>query len=330
MVPIARFGTSFVLFGYLMTLANVGAAETISMTGVFPASSTETAKLSRLAVRPFGGTAGFLFSRSIQSALNTPDIGRMPYFILVVAGDRTVRADAVIDGSGSASSTDQRFTQTVSDCTQYSGIKCVAANTRNVQCVNRIIDASFDLRIVRTGSGEILYSAHKPLQDQSIWCEGQVAAATVNQIVSTLAAQAAEQIRLEITPHSQAYSVRVMETTKGISKPHIRAFKDLIRLSTNDIADSCQGWKTLATQEPDSASIAYDMGICQENEQAYADAENSYRKAQIMFGDGKKEVAASITRANQLAQVHAQVMQQLASRKPANSMTLLKRARRKR
>ena len=101
-----------------------------------------------------------------------------------------------------------------------------------------------------------------------------------------------------------------------VSKPAKQAFRDLIRLSQNNIGDSCSAWAKMAQEEVKSPALAYDIGICQERAQDYAAAAASYRNAQVLFGNGKREVAASITRVGLLKQAHDQVEQQLAARRP--------------
>ena len=194
------------------------AGETVNIVGIMPSASAEMAKQVRLLVRPFSGSAGFIFSRAVQTALNKPDVQNVPYFTVLVGGlNRASRIDAIADGLATASSTDQAVDQVQTQCTQYRGLKCVASVNQTIHCTLRTVSASFDLRIARPGSNEILYSTTKPLQDQGSWCSGQGLTKTVDQTIGELASQAAEQIRLEISPHSESYAVRVMETTDGLS-----------------------------------------------------------------------------------------------------------------
>lgn len=306
---------SIFLAMFIALSSQTARAEQIALIALLPANATATSELSRLTVRPFGGPAGGVFSRAVVAALSVPDVNNAPYFVLSgTNADRSFRPEAVILGGGTVNISDQRYTQQVTDCASYKGFKCQNAVTRNVACTMRLISATFDLRIERVPTGEIIYSTTKPETNQVSWCEGQANTTSPDETLISLAQDAAERIHREIAPHAERYVVRVLETTQGISHSNVRIFKDLVRLSPNDITDSCVGWRKLAEEEPKSGALAYNVEICDELVRDYVASESDYRRSQGLFSDGKKEVAASISRSIQLASAKLQFMQQIEAK----------------
>lgn len=295
-------------------LSNAASAEQISMKAVLPATQ-ELRGIGRLAIRPFGGNAGFAFSRALQTTLTVPDSHGRPYFGLIVVGrGKPTGAEALIDGAASADTVDQAYQQQTSGCVAHRGLKCTQWSNETINCTSRTISVIFDVRIAEVSTHQIIYTAHKPARDQITWCEGQANSRTQQETIEALAAQAASEIQSEVMPHALPYPVRVMESTEGLSRDAIHIFKDLVRLSQNDPQDSCAGWQKLLIEEQKSGALAYDVGICSELEENYKDAENFYRVAQGLFRDGKKEIAASIERTGRLVVAKQQVEIQLMNR----------------
>src|SRR5690606_23672279 len=118
----------------------------------------------------------------------------------------------------------------------------------DVNCTRRVINLTADLRLVRRADGRVGYATAKPRRDESSWCRGQNPPRTVEEAVRGMILDIAGEVRHDIAPRVENYSVRFRESTKDLPKNLNRPFKDIVRQTQRDLHGACAAWAVMDTQ----------------------------------------------------------------------------------
>lgn len=259
-------------------LAAVGSsgarAETLQITGEFPAANREASFLRSISVDRFGGTDGPALAIAIERALTNSQFE--------VLGGRAGRdsAEGSVSGAVSTGVDMQPFTRKEKRCTEKAADgKCTKEEDVSISCVRRIVDMNADVRVVRNTDGRILYSEAQPIHDETSWCEGQSPDRTVETVVASGIRSIAEGMRLALVPHVDTYQVRVRESVKGMTKEAAQRFKQLVKLTKQDAAGACAGWDAMQAEAAGHPSLLFNLGVCAEQRGDYAIAVQRYGDA---------------------------------------------------
>jgi len=284
-------------------------AEAVQMTGKFAAPYREAALLDSLGIDRFSGRDGRQLEMAIERVLSQPDIDGRPHFDLIAAFGGGQGPEGVLSGAVTSGVQDSRYKQKQKRCVEREGGrengKCLREAEVEVDCTRRVVNVSADLRLVRTGDGRVIYTADKPKRDEISWCRGEEPPRTVEESVRGMIQSIAGDVRRDIAPVVETYSIRFRESTKGLAKELNRPFKDIVRQTQRDLRGACSAWEAMDGQAPNHPSITFDLGLCAEAAGDYREALELYRRAAPLIGTGGNEAVAGAERVGRLIAAQA-------------------------
>lgn len=257
-----------------IAIAAAARAEVLEVTGEFPAPAREASMVRSVTVERFGGEDGAALSIAIERALTGA-----PFELL---GGRTGRAnaEASIGGTVATGIEESAVRRTETRCTQKDDKgKCVKEEQVPIACRRRIIDVNAEIRMVRETDGRIVYSASKPVREETEWCERARPDRTAEDVVASALANIAQSVRADITPRIDTYRIRVRESTKGMPKELAARFRALVQQTKRDPEGACRGWQAFDTALPGHPSTLFNLGLCAERGGDYPQAVTLYRAA---------------------------------------------------
>lgn len=267
----------------LWRLATLGAvvvggaalAETVKMTGRFPADFREPSFLKRMGVDRIDGPDGRALGYALERA-----IGNRGHYTVMAGGGGV---DGILSGAVSTEINEARVTQERENCVektkdQSNNEKCVRKEKVTIYCRQRTIDVTADLRIARASDGRVVYSTRKPRQNAVTWCPNESAPGAVDGVVRGMTDSIADEVAREISPRTETYAPRFYESRDGMPKEYHDRFKTAIRATQRDLSGACGELAALDQATPHFA-IAYDVGLCAEARGDYEAAIQAYRRA---------------------------------------------------
>lgn len=285
-------GSSFLgALALVFVAGGVAHAETLQVTGEFPAANREASFLRSISVDRFGGADGPALGIAIERALTNSQFQ--------VVGGRVGRdtAEGSVSGAVSTGVAMQPFTRKEKKCVEKADDgKCVKEQEVEISCVRRIIDMNADVRIVRNTDGKILYSEAQPFRDETTWCARESPDRTVETVVAGAIRNIAESMRGALVPHVDTYQVRVRESTKGLTKETAQRFKELVKLTKRDARGACAGWEAMQAEAAGYPSLLFNLGVCAEQRGEYEAAVRFYTDAVRAGASEGNEAANRATR----------------------------------
>lgn len=289
----ARIGTWLALG---VAAAGIAQAESVKLTGRFPAEYREPSFLKRMGVDRIDGPDGRMLGYALERAIRN----RGHYS--VVAGGPDV--DGILSGFVSTEINESRVTQERENCVEktkdnFGREQCARKEKQTIYCRQRTIDVSADLRIARTSDGRVVYSTRKPRRNDVTWCPNQSAPGPVDAVVRNMTDSIADEVAREITPHTDSYALRFYESRDGLPKEYGDRFKAAIRATQADLPGACAELAAIDQAAPQFA-VAYDVGICAEARGDYEATIDSYRRAATLRPRDTTDFTAAIDRVRKL------------------------------
>jgi hypothetical protein len=259
-------------------------AETLPVSGVYPARNDAAAELRTIAIEPFGGADGQTVELLVGDRLRGVQIDGRPYFTVVPGGGAT-RAEAVLQGTAAAEFARRDAEPREKEvCVERNDKdKCVRKEKRKIPCWETVARLVPTIRLIGR-SGNRLYALDEPLEQARRYCRGEERPSG-ETLVRNLAARTADRLRAEFAPVERNDEFRVMENRKGLAKGDDDAFKDAVRLTKRDRAAACSTWARLEPRNTDHASLLFNLGLCAEGEGRLEEASSYYRRAVTAGGD---------------------------------------------
>lgn len=284
-------------------LGGIASAESVTLTGNFPAAHREASFLTRMAIDGFDGGDGPALTIALERALAGDE--RAPGHFSVVSmarrsGVDPTEADGALSGLVSTEINESSDMQKTGQCVEWASNKCIKKQELEVACRKRTIDVVADLRIVRTRNGSVAYSMRKPRHNEVTWCpKGSAPGAvesTIRDMIDSIAAETAH----EITPYTERYALRFYESRSGMPKDIGAAFKAALNLTQRNLPEACQAFAAIDRSMPDQAIIVYDLGICAEARGDYAAARALYQRAAAIRPRDRADFDAGVDRTQRL------------------------------
>ncbi|MCW3836526.1 tetratricopeptide repeat protein [Sphingomonas canadensis] len=279
-------------------------AEEAFMVGRFPAAYRDAAMLLSLSIDRLHGRDGGALGFAIERALSQPDARGEVHFDLIGGSRRGPgNAEGVLSGAVSSGVEDNYWKRKDKDCAERdANKKCIKEVEKEVDCTRRVINLNADLRITRTTDGRIVYSTSKPLREEQSWCHGagERPASTVEESITRMINAIAAQVRVEIVPRWERYSIRYRETPKGLPKDLAKRFRASMKTSERNRPGACQEWAAIDAAAPGHPSILFDLGLCAEAAGEYEQALAYYRRADPLIGGRGNEASRGIDRVQRI------------------------------
>ncbi|WP_422055361.1 hypothetical protein [Sphingomonas sp.] len=309
-----RAGLAVVAASLLGTAAH---AESVRMTGRFAAPYRDAAMLDSLRVGRIAGEDGMQLGLAIERALGRPDIEGRTHFDLV--GGRGGESDGLLNGNVVTGVQETKIKRKEKDCVERAGGKrdgkCLREEEVERDCTRRIINVNADLRIA-DARARVVYSVSRPRRDETSWCRGQDPSRTTEEAIRAMIIDIAENVRADIVPSVELYSIRFRESTRGLPKPLERPFKDIVKQTQRDLPAACAAWAAMDQQAPNHPSVTFDLGLCAESAGEYDKALALYRRAAPLIGRGGNEATVGADRVARLIAGRADELARERARRP--------------
>lgn len=263
----------------LFLLSGAAHAETLPISGVYPAGSDEAAPLQSVAVENFGGTDGPTLSLRIEDLLRDVYIYRKPWFAVVPASGGA-NADAILRGTATADVRRDDIKLTRKRCMKRDeDKKCTEYKEVEAECIRRTVVLNYSIRLVRW-QGDLVWRDDGAPQQQIDYCpRDDDSVKTVETTVTELLAPVASNTRYALAPYESRRDIRVMETRKGLKGEPDKAFKAAVALTKSDIDGACANWDGIGATITDHPSVEVNRGLCAEMRDEFDAAEALYRHA---------------------------------------------------
>lgn len=284
-------------------------AETLRVSGVYPANVDLPGYVEALSVVPFGGDAGRDAELAITDLLGGVTINGERYFRLTSgAGYGSGSSDAVLRGTVYSDVYEERVQpRIVTRCIERNDKgKCIERKKRRIPC--RELTVRMDPRIVLIAAdGTQLYSRRAPVYESARYCRNDAHIPSDIDMGNRLIDRIARQVRADLAPVQFSRGYRIMEKRKGLGKADRAAFKQAIRLTKRSASEACDAFGSLYQTNPNHLSVVYNMGLCAEAfgelgvaERFYADA-RSIKARHSYHRKGTNRIAARYRANAQLA-----------------------------
>jgi hypothetical protein len=267
----------------LICAAMPAAAETLTVSGTYPAGNGQVNDLISIAVDRFEGEDGSALSQALERELTAVRFSGQPYF-RVVAPEAGVPTDALVTGNIRTGVEESGYTEKRKRCVEQDPAdknKCLKEEEYDLRCRRRVATVNTNVRLVAMGDGSIRYTRPLSARDEQTWCPDRKANRTVEAFVDqTLEAQV-RTIRHDLAPSGFSDNVRVDENRKGLTK--------------SDQAGACDSWASIARDAEPTAALAFNLGLCAEARRDFTAAIDWYGQAQRL-GSKNRDIGAGLTR----------------------------------
>lgn len=273
-------------------------AETLRVEGVFPAQAREASFLPTIAVGTFAGPDGEELADAIERRLATLGADGLPHVRLIPPG---LRPDGMLTGRTDVAVADSDYTESRERCVEKKDGKCVRKEKYRVDCVRRTIDFRADLRLLRRVGGGLPYAVSKTRDDRHDWCEDSGVASDVGSVVHGFVESVAAEVRLDLAPHAEHYTIRIQERRDGLPPAAAARFRQAVRLTKTDAAAACAAFAEIDRMVPDHGSTTFNLALCAEAAGRYAEAGDRYTRARLFAPRAAGEVSKGLGRVGALA-----------------------------
>lgn len=294
-----------------LALAAPAQAETLDLSGIYPAGNDEAAALQSITVERFGGDLGASLALRIEDELRQVNVDGRPW-LRILPARAGGEGEGYMTGTAYGEGRQTRFTREREECIKQNQFKqCEEKKKVQIQCTRRTLELAIALRLVR-GDGTLIYSTDSPERYEDSRCEGDSGEPRERSSVEReLVGRIATRVRFDIAPVLRREAVRIDENRKSLSKPDGERFKAAVRLTKSDQQGACAAFESIRLDNPGHLPTLANLALCAEREGRDSDAAALYRLVQAseprnsMARTGLARIAAKERARAQLAAHYA-------------------------
>ncbi|TIX51975.1 tetratricopeptide repeat protein [Alteraurantiacibacter aquimixticola] len=287
-------GVAFYAMASLALWATPASAETLRITGVYPADSDGAAALNAIMVDKFTGIDGPALSSTVATRLREAQIDGESYFAILVppfAED----AEAVLKGHAEPRYSETEYTSEREICwTEDDRGRCTERREVELDCLRVTIHLRPQMQLIAANGNE-LWRSDSEKQRQMSFCPEFDDAPDADPHISAMIGEFALEARHALAPVYRDDDIRIMERRRGLSGNDRNAFRDAIRLTGSNEAAACDEFARLHATNPDHPALSFNVGLCAEQRYDIDAAQAAYRHA-LQFEDSDDEAEAGLIR----------------------------------
>ena len=234
----------------------------------------------------------------------------------------SLRPDGLLTGRTDVQVADTDYSETRERCAEKKDGKCIRKEKYRVGCVRRAIALRATLRLMRRTGGGMPYDAVRSRDDRHEWCEDSGFANDVAGTVHAMVELVAAEVRLDLAPHAESYTIRVQEGRDGLPPEVAAQFKAAVRLTKRDPAAACAAFAAIDRLVPDHGSTMFNLALCAEAAGRYAEAGDRYTRARLFAPKAAGEITKGLGRVGALA-AGAQDVAAMRALPPVRERTLI-------
>ena len=270
------------LFALLAVAAMVPAtaahAETLRVSGIYPAGSDEAVLVERIAVEEFGGPEGARLSFVLEDRLRDVSIGGEPWFT-VLPPSLANEADGILQGYAEPRFSESTFRETREICTERDEDgDCIATREVEARCIQVNVSLAPEMRLVGY-QGDVIWAGAFERNTSSRYCPRFDDKPDFTGTFESWLSDIANQARHALAPRYSVQDLRIMESRNGLDRALRDDFRAAVRMTDTDEAAACDMFETLFAASPETPSLIFNTGLCAEQRGDFALAEARYSLA---------------------------------------------------
>ncbi|WP_284125066.1 tetratricopeptide repeat protein [Parerythrobacter aestuarii] len=258
-------------------------AETLMVTGIYPAGNDRAAALDSIAVEQFGGVDGGTLSIKIEDRLRGAIVDGDPWFT-IYAASLSSDAEAALRGAVTTRvDVEDSYDKTVEDCIKRDAKKkCVEKRKRKIRCHKLVVRVDPTLRLVGR-NGDLIDTDESSATREQRFCMDERRPDS-EPLVEAALDEVADRLRYALAPVQRSEGIRVLESRKGMPKAAGGEFRDAIRQTKSDELGACASFAALEPAIGEHESLLFNIGLCAEAAGDFDAAEGYYRRAIAVDG----------------------------------------------
>ena len=266
-----------------LALMGTGAnAETLRISGIYPAGDPDAAAIKSISIGRFTGNEGESLANELEAQLSGVMVNNEQYFTILGYGGG--RADATISGGITTKVETSEVYQKRKVCLdQTYDAKCYREEWRNIRCERRNVVVTISIRLVTTVGNRLVYSKSKTDTRNNIQCPDDSFSDSLDESIQQMIKTAASEARFDLAPSFREERVRLEESTDGMDKPTAKAFKEAVRATKRNEDTACDQFAKLQQVIPNHKSLIFNLALCADKRGRYAEAAALYRQALPLF-----------------------------------------------
>ena len=253
-------------------------AESVKSNGTFVAKARDVAMLRSLTIERFAGRDGQALTIAFERRLAASG-----HFRLSPGG----ASEGVVSGAVSTGVESSPFRKRRKTCAEKIEKKCVREVEEEIRCLRRTIEFQADVRVTDRVADRVVFSAPVSRREEGTWCGDEAPTQSAETIVRSMIDDVAGELAATFTPRTERYSVKVLESDKGMTKEQKAAFKASVKLTKTDLPAACASWAEQDRAMPNYPSLVFNLGLCAEATGNFAEAERLYLRPVRWAGDAK-------------------------------------------
>ena len=269
------------------------AAETIRVQGVFAAGAREASLLPTIGVDLFEGPDGDALGNAIERRLTGPGMADAPHADIIAPA---LRPDGLLTGRAAASVDDFDYIESRERCVEKKDKTCVRREKYRVRCTRRTVTLNADLKMIRTRDGRIVYAMPKRRSSTDNACEDSGFLSPVDGTVQSMIEGMAQEVRLDLAPHFERYTIRIKEDRKALPADLAGQFRAAIHDTKHDAPTACARFAAIGVGAPDHGPTLFNRALCAESAGQYREAFDLYTRARVFAPDAGSDVSKGLSR----------------------------------
>ncbi len=253
-------------------------AETLRISGIYPASSDEAALVEAIAVDRFAGPDGARLAFLVEDRLRDVSIGGQPWFTVLVP-QLADEADAVLQGLVEPRFAESRFRGTRSVCAvEDDDGECIERRDVETDCLRVTASLAPEMRLVGY-DGSLLWSSSAQRSSEVSYCPEFDQKPDFSDTINGWLEGIADETRANLAPRYRVQDIRIMESRRDLERATRNLFRDAIRMTEEDEGRACDMFEQLFAAHPEHPSLVFNAGLCAEQGGDFDLAAQRYRLA---------------------------------------------------
>jgi len=264
-------------------------AETLSISGLYPANADGVALIESISIENFGGGDGSALGFALEEQLDRISFDGQPYF--TVMASRTVAVpQAILSGSATASIDQHHTTEYRSRCVERDEKdKCTKHKSIKVSCEKRVINLRVNIRFARFEDGQTIFTDSPSRGHEETVCDYDESFSSSEREIRKMIDSVAYDVRRDLAPIRLTQKIRVLERRKGMAKAQAKFFKAAIKMTKRDEAEACRMFDNMGAEGTEHGSISFNRALCAEQRGDFGAALALYDEADMQLGGGKTD-----------------------------------------
>lgn len=311
--------STIIAAGAALWLSATGAqAETLQVSGIYPAASDEAIEVEVLSVEQFAGSDGPRLSYLIEDRLRDVNIGSEPWFTLLVP-QLANEADAVLNGYVEPRISESRYVGTRNICWRKDADNvCIERRDVETDCIRVNLSLEPEVRLVAR-DGRLLWASDIRRSSETSFCPEFDGSPDFEPVIAGWVDEIAAHVRSSLAPRASTGNVRIMEGRGGLDRESRGLFRTAVSLTDSDERAACDMFESLLAANPVQPSLVFNTGLCAEKSGDFALAQQRYHFA-LTSSRSDDEAQDGLRRLSQRLRAEWQLDQRervLAARFPA-------------